>query len=642
MGTVRNLFDGLVNAMTGMGAGNDPRRANGYAFRPLSHQEIEAAYRGSGLMRKVIDIPALDMVREWRKWEAESDTAATIEAEEKRLGLKQKILLAEIIRGLGGGALILGLPGDPAMPANMGSVGLGGLAFIHVVNRWQLGLGEMVTDPADPLFGGPRYFEATQQEHGNRRIHPSRVVCFKGDPIPNLTGVSTLDWFWGESRVQRLLEAVQNSDAAQSAFATLIMKARNIRIGVPELFDLTSTTIGEKRLTDRLGAMAAGESLYNATIYDAGKVTNGQAVGGEKIDYQQVTWTGIPEIMDAFDQRVASVADMPMTRLSGRSPAGMNSTGEHDTANWDKMVIARQNLLLRPCLEQLDEPLVRSALGSMPDEISWSFAPLSTPTAVDEATRFKTNMDAITQVQNTGAIPDQAFAESFQNTMVENGFMVGLEVALAKIPDDERYGITPPAPDPNAIDPSGLQAANENTVQQMQAKGAITGDQAIALLADAAPRTLYVSRKLVNAADFIAWAKGQGFATTTPADELHVTVCYSRQPVDWMAMGTDWGSDDKGQVTVPPGGARLVERLGDKGAVVLLFNSSSLSWRHEEFERNGASFDFEQYQPHVTISYAVPADFALSKVEPYQGKLVFGPEVFAEVATDWEQTVEEV
>jgi hypothetical protein len=36
---------------------------------------------------------------------------------------------------------------------------------------------------------------------------------------------------------------------------------------------------------------------------------------------------------------------------------------------------------------------------------------------------------------------------------------------------------------------------------------------------------------------------------------------------------------------------------------VLLFNSSSLCWRHEDMVRNGASHDYDDYQPHVTITY---------------------------------------
>lgn len=157
----------------------------------------------------------------------------------------------------------------------------------------------------------------------------------------------------------------------------------------------------------------------------------------------------------------------------------------------------------------------------------------------------------------------------------------------------------------------------------------------------AEPRTLYVSRKLKNADDLIAWAKGQGFAKTVPTDELHVTIAFSRTPVDWMKCGAGWtGQNNNGDIVVEPGGARLVEPLGDKGAIVLLFNSAELSWRNRDIVNAGASWDWPDYQPHVTITYE-GAGVDLDKVEPYRGKLVFGPEIFAEVDEDWKDKVTE-
>src|SRR5690606_14474698 len=137
---------------------------------------------------------------------------------------------------------------------------------------------------------------------------------------------------------------------------------------------------------------------------------------GEKIDDYQITWAGIPAMMDAFDQRVAAVSDIPFTRLMGRSPAGMNSTGKHDMDNWNKAVAAGQRLELRPCLELLDPFLIRSA-GVASDDVWWEFAPLDVPSEKEAADTFKTTMDAVEKVQATGAIPDQAFAKGFQNLM---------------------------------------------------------------------------------------------------------------------------------------------------------------------------------------------------------------------------------
>lgn len=447
---IRTFWDGLTNAFTGLGSTADPRIANAYTFCPLDQGQIEAAYRGSGMMRKVVDIPAFDMIREWRGWQAEADQIELLEAEERRLGLQGKIMLAEILRGLGGGALILGAPGDLELPVTK-QLGKGSLKYIHVVNRWQLQAERWIDDPMDPLFGGPEFW-TIHTTTGQRRIHPSRVVCFKGDAIPNLSGASDEEQFWGESRVQRVLEAVQNADTAQSSFAAMISKARNVIIGIPGLADLVSTTEGETRLRGRISALILGESMFNATLRDAGDGTQG---AGETIDHRQVTWTGIPEIMDAFEQRVAAVADIPMTRLAGRSPAGMNATGNHDMQNWNKMVKARQNLFLQPCLDQIDAVLIPSALGSRPDDVWSQFAPLDTPSEAEEATRFKTTMEAVEKVQNTGAIPDEAFAKGLQNTLIEGGWMPGLEGALEEIPEAERYGI---AAEPDETDPSALVA----------------------------------------------------------------------------------------------------------------------------------------------------------------------------------------
>jgi len=152
-----------------------------------------------------------------------------------------------------------------------------------------------------------------------------------------------------------------------------------------------------------------------------------------------------------------------------------------------------------------------------------------------------------------------------------------------------------------------------------------------ASMAKADPQTLYIRRPLLNADEVIKWAKDQGFKTTYPADEMHVTVCYSKTPVDWMKAGETWGSDPDGNLTVRPGGPRQMAAFGpDKNCAVLLFGSSDLKWRNEWLKEIGTTSDYPEYQPHVTISQDF-GELDLSKVEPYQGALEFGPEVFAPV-----------
>lgn len=132
---------------------------------------------------------------------------------------------------------------------------------------------------------------------------------------------------------------------------------------------------------------------------------------------------------------------------------------------------------------------------------------------------------------------------------------------------------------------------------------------------------LYASRPLTKAsADAIrSWAASQGFKTTLPAEDLHVTVAYSREPMDGSAMKP---AADTLTVT---GGKRTVGPLGDEGAVVLKFTSPDMQARWKAYRDAGASWDYESYTPHVTITYDGKG-VDLSKVEPYAGPIELGPE----------------
>lgn len=417
----------------------------------FSHQLALAAYMSSGMMRKVITIPAADRTKKWRDWQAESDDIELIEAEEKRLDLRAKTKQAEVLRGVGGGAMILITAGDHDKPLNPESIGSGGLVAINVVSRWQITATDFDDDLASPTYGEPRMFRVS----GGRSpqdIHPSRVVCFRGDPIPQGSAVSQEEAFWGDSRLLRVFREVNRSDEAQEWFAALVRKAKLLRIGIPDLLDLVATDEGKAQLNERVALIAAGESTLNATVFRSGTGTDDP---GEKIEDYQVKWEGIPALMDAFDQRVAAVSDIPFTRLIGRSPAGMNATGKHDTDNWKAAVSDGQETEVRPCLERIDPLLLRSAGIAAPDEVWWDWAPLDTPDEKEKAETFKLLMEGIERLMLSGLVPEVAMAKAVQNLIEERGDLPGLAEALAELGEDERFGISR---EPDDDDPSALQA----------------------------------------------------------------------------------------------------------------------------------------------------------------------------------------
>lgn len=149
---------------------------------------------------------------------------------------------------------------------------------------------------------------------------------------------------------------------------------------------------------------------------------------------------------------------------------------------------------------------------------------------------------------------------------------------------------------------------------------------------DPSKSTLYVSRDLLECEAFLKWAKEQGFASTLDPDDLHVTICYSKEPTDWKATPAQ-----SSPITVS-GGTRDIKQFGD--AVVLTFTSEALQARHDEFISAGASFDFDEYRPHITITYQ-PGAVDLSKVLPFEGDLYFSGEIFQPIKEGWADDLEE-
>lgn len=610
------VADGLRNVFSGMGTGADKRYHDRYGMGSsdiVDRSEVEAAYRTSWLIRKIHDLPPFDMTRQGRKWQAEGEEIAVIETAERGLQVWPKIRRAMTLARLyGGGALIMGVnQGTPDQPLAPGRIAPNALQYLHVVSRYQLTLGDLETDIMSPTFGQPRHYELTSTG-SSAIIHPSRVIPFVGQPLPEgalTTGAS--EAFWGDPLLQSIRDAMTQADLTQAGIASMVHEAKIDTLKIPNLSTMVATAAGEALLMARLNTANLSKSILNTRIID----------GEEEWDTRELSFGSLPDILRLFLQIAAGAADIPATRLLGIAPQGMNATGDSDLRNYYDSLAAKQQSDLRPALERLDAVLLPSS-GAAADA-SWGFGSLWQMTPEVAATVQKTKAETAKIYADAHLVPIDALSKSVQNGLVEDGVYPGLEEALEEAEAANEVEPIDPEADPSAMSGEG------------EARAAPAAE-----LADAAPRTLYVSRKVVNSAEILAWAKAQGFTATQPAEALHVTVTFSRAPVDWLKMGDNWSGDEKGQISINPGGPRVVEKLGPKGAVVLMFSCDTLAWRNRSMREAGASWDWEDYTPHITITYE-PGDLDVEKVEPYRGKIVLGPEIFEEIVEDWEKTVTE-
>ena len=416
-------LDSLSNLAASLNAGKDKQAGDAFFIPALARDQIESLYRGDWLARKIVDIVPYDCVREWRSWQGEAGAVARVKALESRLNLRRAVQRAMVMGRLyGGGALLIGTrETDPAALARElrpETLGEGGLAFLHPVSRWQLAVEEIERDPLSPWYGEPKAYQVVAPERGTLTLHPSRVIRFLGAPLadPALMGAD----LWSDSVLTALYDAIHAVALTTTGATSLMHEAKVDVVTVPNLSEHLSNTATTAQLSARFGYAAAMKSMNNLLLLG----------DGETWARQRVDFAGLPEMVRTFLQIAAGAADIPVTRLLGQSPAGLSSTGDHDTRNYYDMIAARQEIELRPQLERLDRLLLAS-VGVAPGALSFTFRPLWQMDAATKAATALQKAQATGIYAGLGLWPKDVMAGLVAGQLAEDGIYPDAGIVLS-------------------------------------------------------------------------------------------------------------------------------------------------------------------------------------------------------------------
>lgn len=140
----------------------------------------------------------------------------------------------------------------------------------------------------------------------------------------------------------------------------------------------------------------------------------------------------------------------------------------------------------------------------------------------------------------------------------------------------------------------------------------------------------YVSARLTQESkdDLYKWAASSGIPNTIMPDEYHVTVCYSRK---WFDPGYKSKNVSLSGNVI---GYDLFKNSNGTTAFVLKLKSQELIDYHNSYRNDyGATHDYPEYIPHLTISYDVPNNFKSPKTPILT--IRFDKLVVEELDLDW-------
>ena len=384
MALIRRMFgeDGFSNAAVSIGAASPLFSAGTFVRSGLSadFQKLTTVYRESSLAMRIIDMPAEDMTR--AGYTLMGDFAAEDLEELKRVEARHNITgeLTDAIRWArlyGGAVAVIDLYGDSKRmdtPLVLSEVLPGSFQGLLVRDRTLVTPSlELEDDVDDPDYGLPMFYDIETEEGGTIRVHHSRVLRFTGRELPQRELVR--ENYWGASELEHIWDEIQRYTSVSANAAELVFKANLATLKMDGLGEMMSIgTDDAKRKTESMMAeMTHMMSSFGLLLLNP----------EESLEMHPYSFDGIKDMHEAFMTEVAGAAEIPVTKLFGRSPDGMNATGEADMRNYYERIASLQERMLRPALERLLPVVMMSCFLTVPENMGFVFNPLA-PMAPEE------------------------------------------------------------------------------------------------------------------------------------------------------------------------------------------------------------------------------------------------------------------
>ena len=358
--------DGYVNLLNKYGTQQDSSEAYRYEREPIiPDMQLTGLYEGNGLFAKIIDTPAEEALKHGFDLSLKNDELdAFVEDALDALEWEEKAATAIKWARLYGGSIIVMLIDDgrgleePVDWKHIRSIDelrvyeravvQPDYSSLYMQDYGGRGVGNRVSK-----FGRPEFYYVSSI-YGSFTVHESRCLLFRNGVLPELT-TNTTYRLWGMPEYIRFQRALRETLTAHGDSVKLLERSVQAIYSMKNLAQLLATDDGENQVLKRLQVIDMARGLLNSIAIDS---------EGESYDFKVANFSGVRDVIDASCNMLSSLTNIPQTLLFGRSPAGMNATGESDLENWYNFVERIQKLMLKPNLRNLLDVTFRAGVAS--------------------------------------------------------------------------------------------------------------------------------------------------------------------------------------------------------------------------------------------------------------------------------------
>ena len=483
--------DGYVNLLNKYGTKQDNSEAYKFEREPvIPDMQLTGLYEGNGLFSKIIDTPAEEALKHGFDLNLKSDELnAFVEDALDDLEWEERAATAIKWTRLYGGALIVMLIDDgrgleepvdwehirsiDELRVYERSIVQPDYASLYQQDYGGKGVGNRVSK-----FGQPEYYYVSSI-YGSFKVHESRCLVFRNGVLPEQTSNATY-LFWGMPEYVRIRRALRETVTAHTDSVKLLERSVQAIYSMKGLASLLTTDDGENQVLKRLQLVDTSRGLLNSIAIDS---------EGEQYDFKTFQFSGVKDVIDATCNMLSALTNIPQTILFGRSPAGMNATGDSDFESYYNFVEKIQRLMLKRNLRTLLDVVFRAGIasGDVAEEPDYKleFNPLWSLSDTEQATVDQTKAQtALVKAQTAQAYVDmQALDPTEVRRRLASDEEFDVEDIISEDDEDDLVQSLL-GTEPSAM--SDVEAAQKN-LEQGQAPGGV--EQSAATAPTATPPT---------------------------------------------------------------------------------------------------------------------------------------------------------
>lgn len=483
--------DGYVNLLNKYGTKQDNSEAYKFEREPvIPDMQLTGLYEGNGLFSKIIDTPAEEALKHGFDLNLKSDELnAFVEDALDDLEWEERAATAIKWARLYGGALIVMLIDDgrgleepvdwehirsiDELRVYERSIVQPDYASLYQQDYGGKGVGNRVSK-----FGQPEYYYVSSI-YGSFKVHESRCLVFRNGVLPEQTSNATY-LFWGMPEYVRIRRALRETVTAHTDSVKLLERSVQAIYSMKGLASLLTTDDGENQVLKRLQLVDTSRGLLNSIAIDS---------EGEQYDFKTFQFSGVKDVIDATCNMLSALTNIPQTILFGRSPAGMNATGDSDFESYYNFVEKIQRLMLKRNLRTLLDVVFRAGIasGDVAEEPDYKleFKPLWSLSDTEQATVDQTKAQtALVKAQTAQAYVDmQALDPTEVRRRLASDEEFDVEDIISEDDEDDLLQSLL-GTEPSAM--SDVEAAQKN-IEQGQAPGG--EEQSAAVAPTATPPT---------------------------------------------------------------------------------------------------------------------------------------------------------